>query len=86
LSNPENVEAPIRRASDPLLTRKQQLYEIQSRGYPMSDSYWNKINLPSVGAGPPVSVWFGKRPLTYLSVTLEWAEKRCSSKRSKLVA
>jgi len=68
------------------LTRKQVLGKLIDLGYPITESYWNKINLPSVGAGPPVAKWFGKRPLYLLSDCVSWAESRCSSMRGKLVA
>ena len=73
----------------PLLTRESLRQELAKRGYPISLSYWNKLNLPSVNAGPPVAKWFGKRPLYNLSGpdgALAWAEFRCGSTRGKLVA
>lgn len=63
----------------PLLTREQLRYELNSRGYPMSASYFNKICLPSVNEGPPVSKQWGKRPLYDLEAGLAWAERRCKS-------
>jgi hypothetical protein len=59
---------------------------IRPAGYSISLSYWNKINLPSVNAGPPVAKWFGKRPLYRLDEALAWAESRCGDTRGKLVA
>jgi len=70
----------------PLLTRESLRQELANRGYKISLSYWNKINLPSVNAGPPVAKWWGKRPLHDLNAALAWAESRCSSTRGKLVA
>jgi hypothetical protein len=72
--------------SKPLLTRDALLEELNERGYKISLSYWRKINLPSVNAGPPVAKWWGKRPLHDLDAALAWVESRCSSSRSKLVA
>ena len=69
-----------------LLTREQLRVRLNERGYPITASYWAKINLPSVNAGPPVARWFGKRPLYRLEDGVTWAESRCSSSRSKLVA
>jgi hypothetical protein len=69
-----------------LFTREQLRLRLNERGYPITPSYWNKINLPSVNAGPPVAKWFGKRPLYRLEDALAWAESRCSTTRSKLVA
>ena len=73
-------------SSSPLLTRESLRQELAKRGYPISLSYWNKINLPSVNAGPPVAKWFGKRPLHRLDDAIAWAESRCSTERGKLVA
>jgi hypothetical protein len=70
----------------PLLTRESLRQELAKRGYKISLSYWNKINLPSVNAGPPVAKWFGKRPLYQLDEALAWAESRCGDARGKLVA
>jgi hypothetical protein len=52
-----------RTSPDALLTREQLRLRLNDRGYPITTSYWAKINLPSVNAGPPVEKWFGKRPL-----------------------
>ncbi len=67
------------------LTREQLRLELNSRGYPITASYWSKINLPSVNAGPPVAKWFGKRPLYLLHEALTWAEARSGSAPGKLV-
>lgn len=61
-----------------LLTREQLRHELNTRGYPMSASYFNKLCLPSIGAGPPIARQFGKRPLYRLEDGLAWAESRCS--------
>jgi hypothetical protein len=70
----------------PLLTRENLRQELDRRGFKTSRSYWNKINLPSVNAGPPVAKWWGKRPLYRLDEALAWAESRCSTTRGRLVA
>lgn len=62
----------------PLLTREQLRYELNMRGFPMSSSYFNKICLPSVNAGPPVCKQWGKRPLYSLEEGIAWAEARCT--------
>jgi hypothetical protein len=69
-----------------LLTREQLRLLLNERGYPLSQSYFNKISLPSVNAGPPVAKWWGKRPLYRLDDGLAWAESRCGSSPGKLVA
>jgi hypothetical protein len=67
-----------------LLTREQVRRELNERGYPLTASYFNKISLPSVNAGPPVAKWWGKRPLYLLDEALAWAESRCRSSPGKL--
>jgi hypothetical protein len=68
-----------------LLTREQLRLRLNERGYPLSQSYFNKITLPSVNAGPPVAKWWGKRPLYHLEDALVWAESRCGSSPGRLI-
>ncbi|WP_368507888.1 hypothetical protein [Bradyrhizobium lupini] len=67
-----------------LFTREQLRLRLNERGFPLTRSYWSKLNLPSVNAGPPVAKWFGRRPLYKLEDALAWAESRCGSTRGKL--
>ena len=68
-----------------LLTREQLRLKLVELGYPLTASYFNKISLPSVNAGPPVARWWGKRPLYRLDEALAWAEFRCGSSPGRLV-
>ena len=68
-----------------LLTREQLRLKLNELGYPLTQSYFNKISLPSVNAGPPVAKWWGKRPLYRLDEGLAWAESRCGSSPGKLI-
>lgn len=61
----------------PLLTREQLRQRLVAHGYPISPSYFNKVCLPSVNAGPPVAKQWGKRPLYDFEAALAWAEARC---------
>jgi hypothetical protein len=70
----------------PLLTREPLRQELAKRGFKVSKSYWNKINLPYVNAGPPVAKWWGKRPLHDLDAALAWAESRCGTSPGKIAA
>jgi hypothetical protein len=70
----------------PLLTREQLRLKLNELGYPLTDSYFRKICLPTFSAGPPVAKWWGKRPLYRLDEGLAWAESRCGSSPGKLVA
>lgn len=74
------------RTADIFLTREQLRLQLNARGFPITASYWSKLNLPSVNAGPPVAKWFGRRPLYKLKDALDWAESRCGASRGKLVA
>ena len=69
-----------------LLTREQLRLKLNESGYPLTQSYFNKISLPSVNAGPPVAKWWGRRPLYRLDEALDWAESRCGSSPGKIVA
>ena len=60
--------------SVPLLTREQLRHRLNECGYPISASYFNKVCLPSVNAGPPVAKQWGKRPLYNLEAGLAWAD------------
>jgi hypothetical protein len=73
-------------STPPLLTREDTRQALARHGYKISPSYWNKLNLPSVNAGPPVAKWWGKRPLHDLNAALAWAESRCGESRGRLVA
>jgi hypothetical protein len=68
-----------------LLTREQLRFKLNELGYPLTQSYFNKLCLPSVNAGPAVAKWWGKRPLYTLDDGISWAEERCSSARGQLV-
>jgi hypothetical protein len=67
----------INALSKPLMTRKQTLEYLHSLGFPMTETYFNKICLPSRNAGPPVAKLWGPRPLYDAELVLAWAESRC---------
>ena len=69
-----------------LLTREQLRQRLNERGYLLTTSYFNKLCLPSVSAGPPVAKWWGKRPLYTLEEGIVWAESRCTDTPGKLVS
>jgi hypothetical protein len=66
----------------PLLTREQLRQRLNAAGYPITASYFNKVCLPSVNAGPPVAKQWGKRPLYSWETALAWAEARCTAPRN----
>jgi hypothetical protein len=73
-------------APEQLLTRERLRLQLNEMGFPLTVSYFQKICLPSVKAGPPVAKYWGKRPLYRLDEALAWAESRCGSSPGKLVA
>jgi hypothetical protein len=84
--NTSSEDIHMKEATEPaLLTREQLRLRLNAHGYPLTASYFNKISLPSVNAGPPVAKWWGKRPLYRLEEALAWAESRCGSSPGKLV-
>jgi hypothetical protein len=68
-----------------LLTREQLRLKLVELGYPLTQSYFNKINLPSRNAGPPIYRWWGRRPLYRLDEALAWVESRCGPSPGRLV-
>jgi hypothetical protein len=60
----------------PRLTRKQLGNRLRERGYPISDSTLNKLCAPAIGEGPPVTAWWGNRPLYDEDEGVAWAEAR----------
>jgi hypothetical protein len=52
--------------------------KLRELGYPISDSLLDKLCAPSVGQGPPVAGWWGRRPLYDLDDAIAWAESRLS--------
>lgn len=57
----------------PLMTRPQLVAFLNESGIPISESTLSKLGAPSVGRGPPVAAWFGRRPLYEPAPSLEWA-------------
>ena len=55
------------------LTRKQAVPFLNAHGFPVSFSSFNKICMPKYGRSPPVSAWWGKRPLYAPDELLAWA-------------
>jgi hypothetical protein len=80
----DQTAAPF--APEQLLTRERVRLQLNELGFPLTASYFQKICLPSVNAGPPVAKWWGKRPLYRLDEALAWAEARSGSSPGKLIA
>jgi hypothetical protein len=61
----------------PLLTREQVARFLRVCGYPYSLSILNRLSQPTIGEGPPVEKWQGRRPLHNPVDVLCWADARC---------
>lgn len=59
-----------------LLTRKQLAEKLRDTGYPIGDSTLAKLCAPSVGEGPPVAAYWGRRPLYKFDDGVAWAVAR----------
>jgi hypothetical protein len=60
----------------PRLTRKQLGAHLRQQGFPIGDSTLTKVCAPSIGEGPPVAAWWGRRPLYDPDAGIAWAESR----------
>jgi hypothetical protein len=58
------------------LTRTQLTAYLRECGVPIGDSTLDKLCMPAVNKGPPVAVWWGRRPLYDPADALAWAEAR----------
>jgi hypothetical protein len=65
-------------------TRKELGAKLRELGLPISDSKLNKMCAPAQNLGPPVDVWFGRRPLYDIDAGILWAESLLRSGRSSL--
>jgi hypothetical protein len=61
----------------PRLTRQQLGEFLRGHGYPIGNSTLVKLCVPSINEGPPVSAFWGNRPLYDPDAALAWAEARC---------
>jgi hypothetical protein len=68
--------------SKPLMTRSQLRVFLNSEGFPLGASTFNKLCMPSRNEGPEVEAWWGGRPLYSPERGLEWARSRLSRTRN----
>jgi hypothetical protein len=69
--------------SEPLMTRERLLAFLNNEvGVPISESTLDKLCAPSVGQGPPVAAYWGKRPLYSKAAARAWAESRLQKGRA----
>lgn len=64
---------------EPLLTRRQALEYINALGFPIRESYFNKICLPARNEGPRIERRWGHRPLYRAEDVKIWALARCKA-------
>jgi hypothetical protein len=57
----------------PLMTRAQLVQFLNANGFPISESTLSKLCSPKINRGPPISKWWGKRPLHAPEPSLAWA-------------
>jgi hypothetical protein len=63
---------------DDLLTREQiPTFLKEELGIPIKFATLNKLCIPSVGQGPPVEIFWSRRPLYRRSAVRDWALGRC---------
>jgi hypothetical protein len=68
---------PTDSALDRFYTRQEAVQFLRELGYPVSLVTINKKAAPSVGRGPKVDRWFGRRPLSTGRTWLGWIESLC---------
>jgi hypothetical protein len=77
---------PTSPTSKPLMTRSELRVFLNSEGFPLGESTFEKICMPSRGEGPEVEAWWGGRPLYNPERSLEWARGRLSKTRKRRTA
>jgi hypothetical protein len=63
------------------MTRSQLREFLNSEGFPLGESTFEKICMPSRGDGPAVEAWWGLRPLYNPERGLQWAKSRLTKTR-----
>jgi len=69
--------------SKPLMTRSELREFLNSEGFPLGESTFEKICMPSRGEGPPIEFFWGNRPLYKPERGLEWARSRLSQTKRR---
>ena len=54
---------------------------LREHGFPIGDGTLDKLCMQTVNRGPPVSAWWGRRPLYDPDEALRWAEERTRANR-----
>jgi hypothetical protein len=65
----------------PLMTRSELRAFLNAEGFPLGESTFEKICIPSRNDGPEVECFWGNRPLYSPERGLEWARSRLSKTR-----
>ena len=69
--------------SKPLMTRSELREFLNSEGFPLGESTFEKICMPSRGEGPPIEFFWGNRPLYKPERGLAWARSRLSQTKRR---
>jgi hypothetical protein len=81
LKQGDSMSDPSSPTSKPLMTRSELREFLNSEGFPLGESTFEKICMPSRGEGPEVEAWWGPRPLYDPERGLEWAKSRLTKTR-----
>ena len=65
------------------MTRSELREFLNSEGFPLGESTFEKICMPSRGEGPPIEFFWGNRPLSKPERGLEWARSRLSQTKRR---
>jgi hypothetical protein len=63
------------------MTRSELREFLNAEGFPLGESTFEKICMPSRGGGPEVEAWWGARPLYDPERGLQWAKGRLTKTR-----
>jgi hypothetical protein len=67
----------------PLMTRDRLRLYLNEQGFPIGESTFEKMCMPSRGEGPEVEAWWGDRLVYNPERSLEWARSRLSKTRKR---
>ena len=69
---------------DRLMTREQLFAFLHEHGWPVGKGTWQKLCSPSIGKGPPIAGYWGKRPLYRPTEGLAWMRSLLSASPSRI--
>jgi hypothetical protein len=75
-ANGQPLSAIATEPDEPFLTKEQARQYVNEIGCPVSKSTWDKWTMPSNYKGPPITAWWGPRPLYHKSSVRPWTFAR----------